>query len=86
MATAPIKVDAQTDKLISHTAHFLGSSKKDVVDAAVREYVEKHRAEIQQGVTEALGQLDGSIASSVALFSGLSREDLDSVGGVEESQ
>src|SRR5215468_9350497 len=30
MATAgtPIKVDAQTDKLISHAAHFLGRSKK----------------------------------------------------------
>lgn len=86
MANAPIKVDAQTDRLIAHAAHFLGSSKKDIVDAAVREYIENHRESIQQGVLEALGQLDGSSASSVALLAGLSKEELDDVGGVVEPE
>ena len=86
MATAgtPIKVDAQTDKLISHAAHFLGRSKKDVVDIAVREYIENHREAIRNGVSEALQQLDGTVASSVALLTGLSREELESIGGVSE--
>ena len=45
MATAvsPIKVDAETDRLLSDAAHFLGRSKKDVVDVAVRDYVDAHR-------------------------------------------
>jgi len=52
MATAvsPIKVDAQTDELISHAAHFLGRSKKDFVDEAVRAYVDAHRDEINAGI------------------------------------
>lgn len=86
MGNAPIKVDARTDKLISHAAHFLGTSKKDVVDDAVREYVENHRDQIQRGVLDALGQLDGSVASSVALLAGLTREELDDVGGAPESK
>ena len=84
MANAPIKVDARTDKLITQAAHFLGTSKKDVVDEAVREYVENHRERIQRGVLEALGQLDGTTASSVRLLANLSATELDDVGGIDE--
>ena len=84
MGTAPIKVDAHIDKLISHAAHFLGTSKKDVVDVAVREYIENHREQIQRGVIEALGQLDGTAASSVAMLAGLSPDELDAIGGIDE--
>jgi hypothetical protein len=84
MGTAPIKVDAHIDKLISHAAHFLGTSKKDVVDVAVREYIENHREQIQRGVVEALGQLDGTAASSVAMLAGLSPDELDAIGGIDE--
>ena len=82
--SAPIKVDLHTDQLISHAVHFLGRSKKDVVDVAVREYVENHRNDIQDGVSEALRQLDGSITGSVALLTGLSPAELEEVGGVSE--
>lgn len=85
MASAtPIKVDTQTDQLISHAAHFLGRSKKDVVDLAVREYIDNHRDAIQEGVTRALRELDGSVASSVALLTGMSRDELDEIGGIPE--
>ena len=84
-SVAPIKVDAQTDRLISHAAHFLGRSKKDVVDAAVREYIENHRVELQEAVTAALQQLDGSVAGSVSLLTGLSRSELDALGGFAEN-
>ena len=86
MATAvsPIKVDAQTDELISHAAHFLGRSKKDFVDEAVRAYVDAHRDEINAGIREALNRLDGSNASIVSEMTGLSRAELDDLGGVPE--
>ena len=85
MATAvsPIKVDAQTDELISHAAHFLGRSKKDVVDEAVRAYIDGHRDEINAGIRQALNLLDGTDASLVSVMTGLSRAELDGVGSVD---
>lgn len=47
--TAPIKVGAATNELVSHAAHFMSHSKKDMVDAAVREYTDAHREEINAG-------------------------------------
>lgn len=81
-ATAPIKVDVETDEIVSHAAHFLQRSKKDIVDAAVREYVEAHRTEINVGIRNALIQLDGSEAAAVALLTGFSRDELDDLGGL----
>jgi hypothetical protein len=81
---APIKVDVETDALISHAAHFLDRSKKDVVDAAVREYIENHRAEINAGVRAALVQLDGSTASAVSLLTGFDADKLNELGGINE--
>ncbi|MFT4157332.1 MAG: hypothetical protein QM630_05300 [Microbacterium sp.] len=78
---APIKVDSETDALISHAAHFLRSSKKDVVDVAVREYIERHREEIQKAALEALRTLDGSTKSAVQLLTGASDDELDELGG-----
>lgn len=81
---APIKIDQETDRLVSHAAHFLAKSKKDVVDAAVREYIDKHRDEINAGVQEALGHLDGSRRASIGLLSGLSDDEISDLGGVAE--
>ena len=81
-ATAPIKVDAATDDLVSHAAHFKSRSKKDIVDAAVREYIHAHRDEIIAGMKAALGQLNGTDAAAVSLATALSAEDL---GGGEEA-
>ncbi len=81
-ATAPIKVDVATDELVSHAAHFMSRSKKDIVDAAVREYIDAHRAEINAGIQSALGQLNGSDAAAVSLMTGLSAAELDELGGL----
>lgn len=83
-ATAPIKVDEMTDRSIAHAAHFLGLSKKALVDDAVREYVQRHRDKIERGVTEALAHLDGSPRSAVALLTGLSDAEIDEVGGLPQ--
>lgn len=81
---SPIKVDAATDKRIADAAHFLGRTKKDIVDAAVRDYIDAHRDEINEGIRAALTRLDGSRASAVAQISGLSRDELNELGGVPE--
>lgn len=83
-ATAPIKVDAETDHLISHAAHFLGTTKKQFVNDAVRSFVDSHRDEINERVREALTALDGTNASVVSLMTGYSRSELDDLGGVPE--
>lgn len=49
-ATTPIKIDPETDRLVADAAHFLGRTKKSIVEAAVREYVEAHRAELDGGM------------------------------------
>jgi predicted transcriptional regulator len=83
-ATAPIKVDVVTDDLVSHAAHFLSRSKKDIVTAAVREYIDAHRDEINEGIKTALGQLDGSESSALSLMTGLGPEELDDLGGLPD--
>lgn len=81
---APLKVDPATDELISQAAHFLGMTKKDLVSEAVRGYLEQRREEIRKGMIESMKVLDGSLSSSVAALTGLSREKIDQLGGVGE--
>jgi hypothetical protein len=85
-ASAPIKVDVDTDQLISHAAHFLGKPKKDIVDVAVREYIDAHRDEINDGVRLALRQLDGSPESAVSLLTGVPVDQLSEFGGMPENR
>jgi hypothetical protein len=79
-----VKVSAAGDKLITSGANYLRMSKKDLVEAAVAFYLDARREEMQAGMRELLSELDGSRASRVAMLAGMTREELDSVGGVEE--
>lgn len=83
--TNPIKVTAETDQLISHAAHFLGQTKKDIVDAAVRDYIDKNRDLLTQKIKDAMTQLDGSRTSVISMMTGYSKEELDDLGGVPEN-
>jgi hypothetical protein len=69
-------------RLSIHAAHFLGKAKKDVVDAAVREYIDTHRDEINDGIRAALTQLDGSSASAVSLLTDVPVDQLQEYGGM----
>lgn len=82
--TAPVKIDHQTDQRLSHAAHFLGRSKKSVIDDAVTEYIENHRAEIDQKVRAALATLDGSDAAAISMLTGISADEIDELGGMPE--
>jgi predicted component of type VI protein secretion system len=79
-----VKVSPAGDKLITSGANYLHMSKKDLVEEAVRFYLDARREEMQAGMRELLRELDGSRASRVAMLAGMTREELDSVGGVEE--
>lgn len=81
-ATAPIKVSTETDRIIADGSHFMQLTKKDFVDAAVREYVENHRKEIDDAIRKSLSLLDGTDRAAVRLLAGLSDADLDSLGGL----
>lgn len=86
MTTAtPIKVDQHTDRLISHAAHFFGKTKKAVVDEAMRQYIESHRAELAAAIKDAMSQLDGTNKSVVSMMTGLSPDELEELGGVPEN-
>ncbi|MFM9446806.1 hypothetical protein [Streptomyces acidiscabies] len=81
---APLKVDPETDQLISQGAHFLGLTKKDLVAEAVRVYPEQRREDQRAGMVEALQVLDGSLKSDVMLLTRLTTEEIDAVGGTDE--
>lgn len=79
-----VKVSPEGDKLITSGAHYLHMSKKDLVEAAVAFYLNARREDMQAGMRELLSQLDGSHAAQVAMLAGITREELDAVGGVDE--
>jgi len=81
---APLKVDPDTDELISQAAHFLGMTKKDFVAEATRAYLGQRREEIRRGMIESMKLLDGSLTASVSLLTGLSQEKIEELGGVGE--
>lgn len=80
-----VKVSPEGDKLITGGAHYLRMSKKDLVEAAVEFYLNARRDEMQEGMRELLSQLEGSRAARVAMLAGMTREELEAVGGVEEN-
>lgn len=80
---APLKVDPAVDELISSGANFLGITKKDLVAEAVQFYLDARRDEMRTRMSTFMEQLDGTRAARVALLAGLTREQLDAVGGVD---
>lgn len=82
--TAPLKVDVAVDELITDGAHFLQMTKKDLVGAAVRMYLESRREEMRQAMLEKMAKLDGSAEADLALLTGISREKIRELGGTGE--
>ncbi len=82
-AMAPVKVDADTDRLLGDAAHLLHMSKKDLLAEAVRDYVTARREQLHLSMAETLRSLDGTDASLVGLLTGLSPQRLDELGGVK---
>ncbi|MBB5955008.1 type IV pilus biogenesis protein CpaD/CtpE [Saccharothrix tamanrassetensis] len=83
--SAPVKVDRETHALIAHGATALHMSQKELLAAAVREYLSARREEINTALRRTMQVLDGTPGSQVAALTGLSKERLDELGGVRES-
>lgn len=79
-----VKVSPEGDRLITSGAHYLRMSKKDLVEAAAEFYLNARREEMQADMRELLSQIDGSRTGRVAMLAGMTREELEAVGGVEE--
>ena len=77
-----MKVSAETDQLLTEASHYLARSKKDIVDAAVIAFVEANRDQINAGVRASLARLDGSLESVVSELTGMTRTELNELGGV----
>ncbi|MFJ2739415.1 hypothetical protein ACIO3O_07080 [Streptomyces sp. NPDC087440] len=85
--SAPLKVDPEIDRLITHVAHFMNVTKKDLVAIAVTDYVARHREEMRARTQGAMSSvLDVTDRSRVALLTGLTPEQRDAVGGVPEDE
>lgn len=83
-SSAPVKVDAETHALIAHGATALHMSQKDLLAAAVREYLGARRDLINAALRRTMEALDGTDTARVAVLTGLSPERLDELGGVDE--
>jgi type IV pilus biogenesis protein CpaD/CtpE len=83
--SSPVKVDQETHALIAHGATALHMSQKDLLAAAVREYLSARREEINAALRRTMETLDGTRSSQVAALTGMSKERLDELGGVSES-
>ncbi|MBM7770227.1 type IV pilus biogenesis protein CpaD/CtpE [Actinokineospora baliensis] len=81
----PVKVDQETHALLAHAATALRTTQKDLLEAAVREYLAARREEIGAALRRTMQLIDGTDASRVAALTGMSRERLDELGGVDES-
>jgi diacylglycerol kinase len=54
----------------------------EILNAAVREYIDVHRDEINAEIKAALGQLNGSDVVAASLMTELSTDELEDFGGV----
>lgn len=76
-----VKVNSETSQMISDAAHHLGKTRKDVVEEAVRMYMQARLPEIHDSIRELLNQLDGSRSTAVSVLTGYSKQELDELGG-----
>jgi hypothetical protein len=83
-SSAPVKVDPETHMLIAHGATALHMTQKDLLAAAVREYLAARREEINAALRRAMRALDGTDTSRVTMLTGMAPERLDELGGVHE--
>ena len=81
---APVKVDDATHILLAHGATALRMTQKDLLAAAVREYLTARREQINTALGETMKILDGTTTSHITALTGLSAERLAELGGIHE--
>ena len=82
-AQAPIKVHEATKEKVRYAASMTGLKQAEIVEQAVDEYVERHRAEFAARMERARQALLGGEAATLAYMSGVTEEDVARLGGVK---
>lgn len=77
----PIKVSAETLTRIRYAAALSGSAQAELVRCAVDEYVERHAAELAEGLGLARAALAGGTNVAVAYALGVPEEQIDRIAG-----
>lgn len=85
-AQSPIKVQESTKEKVRYAALMSGLQQAELVERAVDEYVERHRAEFGHRMERAREALLGGKASALAYASRVTTDDVARVGGVGTAQ
>lgn len=80
--TAVLKVDSSTHALVAHGAIALRMTHKELVDAAVRDYLTKHREAVTTRMRAVMAEIDDTEESRVSALTGLSPERIADLGGL----
>jgi hypothetical protein len=82
-AQSPIKVHESTKEKVRYAASMTGLNQAEIVEQAVDEYVESHRADFAARIERAREALLGGEASALAHSAGVTEEDVARLGGVK---
>lgn len=66
------EIDQVTEKLIHHSAHFLGVGETEFVAEAVRAYLAQRREEVLHAMVDSVRLLDDELGASVTTVAGQS--------------
>lgn len=66
------EIDQVTEKLIHHSAHFLGVGETEFVAEAVRSYLAQRREEVLHAMVDSVRLLDDELGASVTTVAGQS--------------
>jgi hypothetical protein len=85
-AQSPIKVHESTKEKVRYAALMAGLKQSELVERAVDEYVEHHRADFSQRMDRAREALLGGKTPTLAYSLGVDETDVARVGGVASDQ
>ena len=85
-AQSPIKVHESTKETVRYAALMSGLQQAELVELAIDEYVERHRAEFTRRMERAREALLGGRAAALAYATGVGEDDVARVGGVRDAQ
>jgi hypothetical protein len=85
-AQSPIKVHEATKEKVRYAALMAGLKQSELVERAVDEYVEHHRADFAQRMEHAREALLGGKATTLAYSLGVDEADVERLGGVSSNQ
>lgn len=85
-AQSPIKVHESTKEKVRYAASMTGLQQSEIVERAVDEYIERHRAHFAARIERARQALLGGDTAALAYMSGVTEADVARLGGVKSDR